>query len=201
MRVAFLCAAFFLGIFITTAPAVAATYQMTFDNNSVLQPLGNSVLSRADFDAIRLFDGDELKIVFKNVPEVTYVPQFGTQAIFHTILDGIGGRSVVFREMLEISSGGFLSSSSSVVMSKFDDQFFGTNGDGGWIHSLGSTWTATFDVLSGAPINSIGVSVDRVEIFGALVPEPSVWTMLLVGFGVLTILLKRPTKSPAAFRH
>ena len=71
--------------------------------------------------------------------------------------------------------------------------FLGVGRAGG--NHYGSTWTTSFQLLSGVPLGSAGLEVDRVYIAVALVPEPSTWAMLLLGFSAVGFIAYRRGQS------
>jgi hypothetical protein len=77
-----------------------------------------------------------------------------------------------------------------------------------------SSYEFSFQLLSGDPPDSSGLTVDRIWAQVALVPEPSTWAMMIVGFAVIGFvsyrksrvraihsLPKRQGKSEQEFRH
>jgi PEP-CTERM motif len=163
---------------LTNMPAQATTYDLAFDNNSTLIT-GREIVSDASFDPITLFNGDTLSIVFNNVPSPTEFPQNGPETYVSTVLYGLGGGGAI-DEAVGISGGASSGGVGPLSMSA-DGSNFVAFGRGGGLY-YGPTWTISLQLLSGEPPASTGLAIDQISVNVALVPEPSTWAMLLIGF-------------------
>ena len=77
---------------------------------------------------------------------------------------------------------------------------FGTQPDAGtennisafWLVNVGATPTHTITITNGK-----GVSNAAIYGFGAAVPEPGTWAMMLLGFGAIGVSIRRRRGKPA----
>ena len=186
---------------LTSAPAQATIYNLTFNNNSISgYEDGRAVISVASFDPITLFDGDTLSIVFNNVPSPTNFPKNNPATDVDTILYGLGGggaidETVVIAETVVISGDRGASFGPRLMREGDGSTFLGFDVTGG-IH-YGPTWTISLELLSGEPPTSSGLAVDQIWIQATLVPEPSTWAMMLLGFAGVGFMAYRRKSKPA----
>jgi hypothetical protein len=165
--------------------ANATVYSLTFNNSSTAISDQSEVMA-ATFNPITLFNGDTLSITFNNVPLPTAFPQVEPATVFDTSLYGLSGGGAV-----EESFGIF----GPLLMDEEGSHFRGFGGVGGLYYS--PTWTMSLQLLSGDPPDSSGLTVDRVWAQVALVPEPSTWAMMLIGFAVIGFAGFRRSLRPA----
>jgi hypothetical protein len=155
--------------------AQATTYNLTFNNSSIIDSTGREIISDASFNPITLFNGDTLSVVFNNVPPPTSFPQFIPGTALSSILYGLGGVGAI-NETVSIG-GGSGGTFGPLLMKEYGSNFY-TNAFASGPLYYGSPWTITLQLLSGDPPDSSGLAIDKILVNVTLVPEPSTWAML-----------------------
>lgn len=194
----------FLVVF-ASPPASATVYNLTFDNsstilNSSVTIVNTVITSDASFDPIKMIDGDVLNITFNNIPAPSSsLPAFNPEDFVFTQLDSAQGFGNV-TETLTINSP--LYGPSGVVFGPKvfpqEGPLFQTSISGPLVY--GGPWLASIS-LSDAPN---GLTVDHFVMRVTLVPEPSTWAMMLLGFvgiGVITYRRRRARQFIAGPRY
>jgi hypothetical protein len=141
--------------------ANATVYGLTFNNNSTAISDQSEVMA-ATFDPITLFNGDTLSITFNNVPLPTIFPALFPATLFDINLYAISGGGTV--------GDSFIHSGVMDEVGLHYRDFGGVSGQ--LIYS--SSYEFSFQLLSGDPPDSSGLTVDRIWAQVALVPEPSI---------------------------
>jgi hypothetical protein len=159
--------------------ANATVYDLAYSNNTQPQVMA------ATFNPITLFNGDTLSITFNNIPLPTVFFAINPATLFDINLYALSGGGTVEDTFFPLIS--------NHVMDEVGLHYRDFGGVGGLFY--GSSYTFSFQLLSGDPPDSSGLTVDRVWAQVALVPEPSTWAMMLIGFAGIGAMAYRRRKS------
>jgi hypothetical protein len=184
-EIAICCCVVVLGL----ASANATGYSLSFSANSAFSPWPPQaracITSSATFAPITLFDGDTLFIQFMNVP-ISPSPIFVGSL---TTLGAQGAGAQIQESLFQdgVMVGGIGSYSCGIANSCIPHDCFS------------STWLLLFQVLSGEPVSSTGLSINSVRAEQDYVPLPAAIPLFASGLGALGLLgWRRKRKNTAA---
>jgi hypothetical protein len=164
---------------IVSTPVQATTYDLNFSSSSCSQG-GYTSSCAADFNAITLFNGDMLSVVFLDAPSPD-VPTLDAVATFYTTKLFGTGKDVVIHD-------DFLGYSGLMTEHAHDFSLFeATNCCFGGGSGTSEDWTISFSLLSGEPSSSAGLTVDSVYAEVENVPLPAALPLFATGLGVLAL--------------